>query len=345
MKGDAGAIQALARKPRPDIRLYLILGTDDGGNAALMADIIASFPKGTERTDIDGNQLAKDPSLLAAEAASLSLFGDARYIRVHTSGEESLPAVEALLAADKAVNPVVMLATGITDKSRIAKAVLAAPNAMAVQTKIPGPDDMARIVTDLGRAAGLAIDAELAHVIAGFTAADRRLAAQEIEKLSLYLDASPEEPKPVTREAIAALRADAEDDAMQPIINAALSGDLKRLPEELKRMREQAVSEVGLVIVMQRQVMQLAGHAQRMGQPRDVASWVRQEMQSRRLWGGGSANDWTRQLRAWGRPQAVARLSERLLVLQQAMMKTSPGPALLLEQELLEIARVAARAS
>ena len=134
-------------------------------------------------------------------------------------------------------------------------------------------------------------------------------------------------------------------DERMSIINAALSGDLKRLPEELKRMREQAVSEVGLVIVMQRQVMQLAGHAQRMGQPRDVAAWVRQEMQSRRLWGGGSANDWTRQLRAWGRPQAVARLSERLLVLQQAMMKASPGPALLLEQELLEIARVAARAS
>ena len=55
--------------------------------------------------------------------------------------------------------------------------------------------------------------------------------------------------------------------------------------------------------------------------------------------------DAERQLRAWGRPQAVARLSERLLVLQQAMMKASPGPALLLEQELLEIAQVAARAS
>ena len=35
MKGDVGAIQALARKPRPDIRLYLIFGTDDGGNAAI----------------------------------------------------------------------------------------------------------------------------------------------------------------------------------------------------------------------------------------------------------------------------------------------------------------------
>ena len=96
MKGDAAAIHALARKPRPDIRLYLIFGTDDGGNASLAAEIIASFPKGAERTDLDGPQLARDPSLLAAEAASLSLFGDARYIRVSTSGKESLPAVEAL---------------------------------------------------------------------------------------------------------------------------------------------------------------------------------------------------------------------------------------------------------
>jgi DNA polymerase-3 subunit delta len=345
MKGDAAAIHALARKPRPDIRLYLIFGTDDGGNAALAAQVADSFGKGIERTDLDGSQLSKDPSLLAAEAASMSLFGDTRYIRVTTSGEESLPAVESLLAADKTINPVIMLASGISEKSRIAKAVLAARNALAVQTKTPGPDDMARIVIALGHEAGLTIEQELAHIIAGFTAADRRLAAQEIEKLSLYLDSSPQQSKAVTREAIAALRADAEDDAMQPIIAAALSGDLKRLPDELKRMREQAVSEVGLVIVMQRQVMQLAAAAQRMGNTRDIGGWVTQEIRSRRLWGGGSPQDWTRQLRAWGRPQQMARLSERLLNLQQAMMRASPGPALLLEQELLEIARVAARAS
>lgn len=345
MKADAADVRALARKPRPDIRLYLIFGTDDGGNAALATEIADSFGKGVERTDLDGSQLSKDPSLLAAEAASMSLFGDTRYIRVTTTGEESLPAVEALLAAEKTINPVVMVASGISDKSRIAKAVLAARNALAVQTKTPGPDDMAKIVIALGREAGLTIEQDLAHVIAGFTAADRRLAAQEIEKLSLYLDSSPEEPKAVTREAIAALRADADDDAMQPIIAAALSGDLKRLPDELKRMREQAVSEVGLVIVMQRQVMQLAAAAQRMGNARDIGGWVTQEIRSRRLWGGGTAQDWTRQLRAWGRPQQMARLSERLLNLQQAMMRASPGPALLLEQELLEIARVAARAS
>ncbi len=345
MKADAAAIARLARSPRPEIRLYLIFGTDDGGNAALAGTIAESFGKGIERTDLDGLQLSRDPSLLAAEAASMSLFGDTRYIRVTTTGEESLAAVEALLAADKSINPVIMLASGVSDKSRIAKAALAAPNALAVQTKTPGPEDMARIVIELGREAGLTIEHDLAHVIAGFTAADRRLAAQEIEKLSLYLDTSPAAPKAVTREAITALRADAEDDAMQPIISAALSGDLKRLPEELKRMREQAVSEVGLVIVMQKQVMQLAAAAQRMGNARDIAGWVKQEMQSRRLWGGGSQQDWTRQLRAWGRPQQMARLIERLLMLQQAMMRATPGPALLLEQELLEIARVASRAS
>lgn len=345
MKGDAAAIHALARRPRPDVRLYLIFGTDDGGNAALVKELAASFGADAERVDFDGSQLAKDPSLLAAEAASMSLFGDKRYIRVTTSGEECLPAVEALLAAQKVINPVVMLASSISEKSRIAKAVLAAPNAMAVQTKTPGADDMAKIVIALAAEAGLTIDHDLAHVIAGFTAADRRLAAQEVEKLSLYLDSSPAEPKAVTREAVAALRADAEDDAMQPIISAALGGDLKRLPQELKRMREQAVSEVGLVIVMQGQVMRLAAAAARMTGSADIAGWVANEMRSKRLWGGGSQQDWIRQLRAWGRPAQMARLSERLMALQQAMMRPSPGAALLLEQELLEIARVAARAT
>ncbi len=345
MKADASAIRALARKPRPDIRLYLIFGSDDGGNAALARELAAGFGADAERVDFDGHQLNNDPSLLAAEAASLSLFGDNRYIRVITSGEECLTAVETLLAADKTVNPVIMLASGISEKSRIAKLALAAKQAMAVQSKTPGAEAMATIVIALGSEMGLAIAHDLALVIAGFTAADQRLAAQEVEKLSLYLDSAPDDPKTVTREAVAALRADAEDDAMQPIIAAALSGDLVRLPIELKRMREQAVSEVGLVIMMQRQVMQLAAAASRMRGARDIAAWVSNEMRSRRLWGGGSQQDWTRQLKAWGRPQQMARLSQRLMALQLAMMRSSPGPALLLEQELLEIARAAARAT
>ncbi|WP_373489431.1 DNA polymerase III subunit delta [Blastomonas sp.] len=345
MKGDAAAVRALARRPRPDIRLYLIFGADDGGNAALAAELASGFGPDVERIDFDGPQLSKDPSLLAAEAASLSLFGDKRYIRVTTNGEECLPATETLLAAAQAINPVIMLASGISEKSRIAKLALASPLAMAVQSKIPTAADMSKIVIALGHEAGLTIEHDLAEVIAGFTAADRRLAAQEVEKLALYLDASPDAPKSVTREAITALRADAGDDAMQPIINAALSGNLKRLPEELQRMREQAVSEVGLVIVMQRQVMQLAAVAARMGTVRDVGAWVSREKSGNRLWGGGSQSDWTRQLTAWGRPATMARLVERLLGLQQAMMQPTPGPALLLEQELLEIAKVAARAS
>ena len=48
-----------------------------------------------ERIDFDGAALKSRPGALADEAASLSLFGGKRWVRVTGMGEESLAAVEA----------------------------------------------------------------------------------------------------------------------------------------------------------------------------------------------------------------------------------------------------------
>ena len=59
-----------------------------------------------ERIDLDGQTLRDDPARLADEAASFSMFGDKRCIRITGMGEESLPALNALLEAEAAGNPV-----------------------------------------------------------------------------------------------------------------------------------------------------------------------------------------------------------------------------------------------
>ena len=60
-----------------------------------------------ERIDLSGPDLKADPAKLADEAAAISLFGGARMIRIDPIGDESFAAVEALLEAEKAGNPVV----------------------------------------------------------------------------------------------------------------------------------------------------------------------------------------------------------------------------------------------
>lgn len=340
MKASASDIRAALAKPRPDIRLYLLFGPDESGSAKLARALADGFGADCERIDLTGAKLREDPSLLADEAASLSLFGTARYIRVTTQGEEALAATENLLAADHAINPVVMIASGISDKARIAKLATAAKNALACQSMPPRPEAMADLVAAMARDAGLVMDHDIAFRIGAYTGNDQRLAQMEIDKLALYCDADPEQPRHVNWDMVAALGASAEDDTMQPVIHAALGGDLPRLRIELRRMQEQGISEVGLVIVMQRHVMQLAGLAAKLGPRGDIDGLVENESRARRLF--GDRNAFKRQLRRWPQP-ALARLVERLIDLQQRMMRTSPGAALQLRQELLEIARVASQ--
>src|SRR3546814_11197284 len=65
-----------------------------------------------ERIDLDPSTLRDDSARLADEAASFSMFGDKRWIRVNGMGEESLPALTALLEAEAAGNPVLAVEIG-----------------------------------------------------------------------------------------------------------------------------------------------------------------------------------------------------------------------------------------
>ena len=99
MKANARDIRTALERPSPDIRLYLLHGPDGSAAAELAGVLAKAMGAEAERVDLDGAQLRSDPARLADEAASLSLFGGARYIRVSPAGEECL---DAFIAADNA---------------------------------------------------------------------------------------------------------------------------------------------------------------------------------------------------------------------------------------------------
>ena len=73
--------------PDGTVRLYLLYGPDDSGSRALAARLERAMGPDAERIDLDGATLKEDPARLADEAASFSLFGDKRHIRV-TGGDD-----------------------------------------------------------------------------------------------------------------------------------------------------------------------------------------------------------------------------------------------------------------
>lgn len=322
-------------------RLFYFCGPDEAGAFDAAARIVELLPPAGERVELSGAELRRDPVRLADEARSTSLFGASRYIEVRTSGDEAAEAVEILLQSPVEPCPVLIVAAAATDKSRIAKLLAPRADALVAMFHPPDPGSAGATVRRMADAAGVRLDAALAERIARACLLDSRMARAEIDKLALYLDASPETPRSADREALDAIGASSEDDSFMPIVNCALGGDLKRLPGELARMRELGLNPVGLLLACERRVAQLGQLAGRLGPRGNVESFIEAEKAARRVFfrDGG---DLVRQLGCWRGPR-LERLVRRLVALHSALLADSRDAEVLLAQGLTEIARAAAR--
>lgn len=336
MKATQKNFAGLAQRAAREARVFYFCGPDEAGAsdaAARIADLIGP----AEKVEIAGSDLRKDPVLLADEARSVSLFGDKRQIHVRTAGDEAHDAVANLVADDVAGWPVLIIATAATDKSRIAKLLENRTDALVAMFHPPDLRSVAAAVRTMADAAGLNMGDDIAERIARATALDTRMARSEIEKLALYLDASPHGRRNADAEALDTIGAVSEDDGFMPLVNAVLGGEVAKLSGELARMRELSLNPVGLLLALERRGAQLAQLAGRLGRRTDIAAFLEQERVFFR-----DKRDLEQQLRRW-RGRKLERLIERLVSLHRTLMADNRNGELLLSQGLAEIARAAAK--
>src|SRR6218665_1444909 len=111
VKANRGQAEKALKAPAAT-RFFLLHGPDDSSSRALARLVGTAMGADAERIDLTGGDLKPAPARLADEAASISMFGGARWILVEPAGDECLTAVEALLEAPAAGHPVVLLAGG-----------------------------------------------------------------------------------------------------------------------------------------------------------------------------------------------------------------------------------------
>lgn len=258
MKASAAQIKAALDSPKADVRLYLLHGPDAAGAAALAKRLATAMGPEAERIDFDGSHLKSDPSRLIDEAASISLFGGARHIRISGAGEESLEAFTTLLAADRAGNPVVAIATTVKSTAKIVKLAIDSPRAMAYACYPPTSADFERLAAALVRDAGLRAQPPVLHRLSGLAGSDVAVLAQEVEKLTLYLDAAPDRPADLTDAVLDALGADLGDTELSRIVEAVIAGRPAVLGEELVKLREAGTSPIPWLRQLTRRLVVLA---------------------------------------------------------------------------------------
>ena len=87
MKANRAQIDKALKAPA-ETRFFLFHGPDDSGSRALAKALGAAMGAEAERIDLAGAELKADPARLADEAASISMFGGARWILVEPAGDE-----------------------------------------------------------------------------------------------------------------------------------------------------------------------------------------------------------------------------------------------------------------
>jgi DNA polymerase-3 subunit delta len=325
-----------AAKAVREARIFYFCGPDESGSSDAAATIARLLGE-AEKIELSGSELRKDPARLADEARSVSLFGDKRVIQVRCAGDEVHDAVEALVASPVAGWPVLILAGGATDKSRVAKLLADRPDALVAMFYAPDVRSVAQVVRTMADGLGVRLNDDLAERIARNAALDARMARSEVEKLALYLDASPQAPRTADVQALDAIGAVNEDDGLMPLVNVALSGETGRLAGELARMRELGLNPVGILLMAERRAAQLAQLSGKLDKRGDINALLEQE----RVFFRDKA-DIANQMRRW-RGRKLERLLVKLADMHRALLADSRNAELLLVQGFVEIARAAAR--
>ncbi len=337
MKANFGQIRTALDRPPADIRLFLLHGPDEASAAELSRRLGAALGPDAERIDLDAATLKSDPARLADEAASLSLFGGVRYVRAGPLGDESHDALQALLSAERAGNPVVALAPAVRTTAKIVKLAIASRHALAFACYLPEGEAADRLVLDIAHAHGLRTTPAIARRIADACGGDRAVMTREIEKLALYLDADVDRPADLDDEALAAIGADLGEADASHAVAALIEGDAGRLGAEVARLEAEGGSPIAWLRAIARKLVTLSEMRTEIdaGESTDVV------MKRNRIFGREEAAT-AKALRRWS-PAMLAEALDRVRAAERAVMAPGNAGPVLADVAALTLARDVAR--
>lgn len=228
---------------RPDLSegICLAYGPDAGlvreVGQKLSRHFAGSDAEGMNLVTLDGGELDADPSRLAMEARTTSLFGDRRVVRVR-GATKSLVMTLTAFKDDPGGAVIILEAGNLTPKDALRALVEAARCGRALPCYPDSDETLIALIRDTFSKAGIAADPEVAPTLRDILGNDREITRRELEKLTLYAANS----KVLTREDIITLCADNGALVLDQIVDAAGTGHPERMDDALNRALAAAIN-------------------------------------------------------------------------------------------------------
>lgn len=337
MKAAKGSIGRTLDQPPAHFRFYLFHGPDEGQSRALGERLVKALA--ASRMVLSSAALRSDPALLADEACAMNLFGGARVVWVEPAGEEIATALEGLLEAPGSESPAIAIAGALRKTSALLKLAEAHPQVLAHASYLPEGQNAERMVAEVGRTFGLNVPAAVAARIADACGSDQAIAARELEKLALYVGASPETPKELDHAALDAVGAAMPEGNFLALADLALAGDIRALVHELAGGTSSGSEAIPVVRSLQRRLLTLAPARARVDRG-ESPSAVMASFGKALFW---KDKDRVAKLLAIWDSADIQTLFERSAALERQLMLSDVPAAGALGEELVSIARSAAR--
>ncbi|MFK4811420.1 DNA polymerase III subunit delta [Devosia sp. ZW T5_3] len=227
---------------RPDLTegIFLAYGPDTGLVRETAQKLIRSLtgddPESASLVVLDGSEVDAEPSILAVEAKTISLFGGKRIVRVR-GATKSLVMTLTELRDDPGGAAIVLEAGNLAPKDALRALVEAAKLGRALPCYPDNDETLTALIRETFNQQGIRVDADVIATLREILGNDREITRRELEKLSLYAASS----KVLTREDVLLLCADNGALVIDAILDATGGGHAEKLELALNRALSSAV--------------------------------------------------------------------------------------------------------
>lgn len=230
----SASVPRFLKSPDPDCRFALVYGPDAGlvsERVEMLARAFGARKTGAaEIVRLDERDLAEDASRIEVEFRTVPMFASHKVVRVGVGARLDIPTLKELLgtASDSAL---LIEAGNLRPDSALRKLFESHREAAALPCYAEDRN-IAGLIDEEMKGAGLSIDFETKAYLATRLGADQALSRSEVAKLALYASGCGR----VTIDDVEAIVGDAAEIALENFVYDVSGGDAKNALRELRRL-------------------------------------------------------------------------------------------------------------
>jgi DNA polymerase III subunit delta len=260
MKVAGRNIESFLRGVDAAVAAVLLYGPDAGlvhERADRLAATVAGDAADPFRvSEITAERLRDQPSLLSDEASALSFGGGRRVVRLRNAGDNQSVAIESFLESSSGGGLVIVEADELGPRSSLRQLFEAADNAAALPCYRDEAGDLAQLIGEELKRAGLRMTDEARDYLVGALGGDRAVTRRELEKIVSYMG-PPESARPLELADALACVGDSAALSVDDLVFALGDGDLATVERLTDRTLAEGTTPVAILRAASRHFLRL----------------------------------------------------------------------------------------